>query len=242
MDPDVKRRIDAIRFCQSSKSAVTLCVWPSASSPEEISYVKQKIQNYIGAKILYEAKLALLPHTAPLIMMAVYDGEDWLRTNCWYMEQPLKEGKPTGAWPGAKWKGALCFQEEQPMHIFVLDVSSAKQDLWSEKYSLRSELSQRTGYMGNSCMHVSDDQSMAVSSNVSHSGGYSCDESYAYHCCRIFLHPFVEAYLNKTCKDLNLDDSDSIEKCKFPEFLKWLKDGNQEDCDEAQGQFINPSL
>lgn len=28
------------------------------------------------------------------------DGEDWLETNCWYMEGPLPEGPPDGPFAG----------------------------------------------------------------------------------------------------------------------------------------------
>eukprot|EP00943_MAST-04B_sp_MAST-4B-sp1_P008395 g8395.t1 len=245
---DVKKRLKAIKFCQTSEHAVTICIWPSAANETIIQYVKKCLENDIGADIIYETKLYLEPHTSALIMMAVYENEEWLESNCWYNEQPLKDGKPSGAWPGAKWKGKLCFQEDQPLHIYVADVSNAKKSIWDAKYYLRSELSKRSGYFGNSCMHVSDDQSTIIAARkqegvtndrqsiISH--GFSCDDSYAYHCCRIFLNPLVANYLNVECKQLNLDETNFMEKYKFLQFLEWLKDENVQDYDAVKGKFI----
>ena len=249
LNEDTKNRIDAIKFCQTSEFAVTICIWPSASGEKNIQFVKNYLENHISCRILYENKLTLELHTAPLIMMAVYDSEEWLETNCWYMEQPLKEGKPSGAWPGAKWKAALCFQETNPLHVFVVDVSKAKKDIWNEKYSLRAALSERTGYYGNSCMHVSDNQSATIkkkkansnnNANGISSSGYDCADSYAYHCSRIFLNPNVVTFLNQHCKDLDIDDKEFMKKFHFNEFLKWLKDDDFIDYDEENDQFAIP--
>ena len=61
--------------------------------------------------------------------MALYDGEDWLESNCWYMEQPLPEGPPSGPLAGAKWKHALCFKGDYEPHAIVTDVSDVSSSL-----------------------------------------------------------------------------------------------------------------
>merc|ERR1712216_702278 len=96
--------------------------------------------------------------------MAMYWGGDWLESNCWYHEQPLEElglEKPTGVWSGAKWKAALCFREEAPMYVFVVNAKNAP-GLWYQKYHVRAEMATHSGNAGNSCMHLTDDQKDVV--------------------------------------------------------------------------------
>ena len=53
------------------------------------------------------------------LVMALYDGEDWIESNCWYAEQPLESGPPPGPCAGAKWKRALCFRGNSPPRALV---------------------------------------------------------------------------------------------------------------------------
>ena len=114
-------RLEALEFCRTSPSAVTLCVWPSGAS--EHDRVRRWISETCGAAILFEVRtsrrahyarfsrrprsqlrrarcahacgcdawwqgtLEITPAAAPLIMLALYDGEDWLRcatVSAWY--------------------------------------------------------------------------------------------------------------------------------------------------------------
>ena len=57
------------------------------------------------------------------------------------MESPLPSGPPAGPFAGAKWKAALAFREDAPMHVFVVDAAGASR-LWSGKYVIREKLRQ----------------------------------------------------------------------------------------------------
>ena len=94
----------ALNFCQTSTDAVCVTVWPSGTG--QLEEVEQWISGS-KAKILYSAPVELTSQSAALLtVMALYDGEEWLESNCWYMEQPLPTGPPEGPLAGAKWKRA----------------------------------------------------------------------------------------------------------------------------------------
>lgn len=94
----------ALRFCATSTDAVVLTVWPSGTG--QLKDVEQWLTG-AQAKVLYSAPVELTSQAAELLtVMALYDGEEWLESNCWYMEQPLPSGPPSGPFAGAKWKQA----------------------------------------------------------------------------------------------------------------------------------------
>ena len=53
LNEDTKNRIDAIKFCQTSEFAVTICMWPSASAEKNIQFVKNYLENHVSCRILY---------------------------------------------------------------------------------------------------------------------------------------------------------------------------------------------
>eukprot|EP00945_MAST-04E_sp_MAST-4E-sp1_P005995 g5995.t1 len=242
-EAEERKCAEALNFCQVSKSAVTICLWPSGSGENEVGFVRDWISGTCGAKIIHEHKLYVKPKAGPLIMLTLYDGEPWLETNCWYNEQPLETGKPTGRWPGAKWKHRLCFKEDREMHVFVVDVANAFEDVWSDKYRVRDLLAERTGHFGNSCMHLSDDQKSALTSDGKLLSGMSCNDSYAYHCSRALLNPFAEKYLNEIADVHDIEDPNFMKTYRFDTFLKWLKDrSGYKDWDEGSGKFNPPNF
>lgn len=94
----------ALRFCLSSTDAVMLTVWPSGTG--QLEYVEHWL-SAAQAKVLYSAPIDLTSEAAELLtVLALYDGEEWLESNCWYSEQPLPTGPPSGPFAGAKWKRA----------------------------------------------------------------------------------------------------------------------------------------
>jgi len=59
----------------------------------------------------------------------------------------------------------------------------------------------QVGSLGNSCLHLTDDQAGALAKwrsgdGVVHGGGYECDSSYAFHCARVLLNPMSVEFLN----------------------------------------------
>ncbi len=197
----------AAAFCASSPSAVVLTVWPSGTG--QLAAVKDWCDE-IGCKILHASSVPLTSPTAEILaVMALYDGEDWLESNCWYMEQPLPEGPPSGPYAGAQWKRALCFKgASREPHAIVLDVSEATTSVWSAKYSIRAALARASGNPGNSCIHLTDRQDEAVLAEYKAGarrrggGGMACDDSYAYACARALLHPDSVAWLNSEAMGL----------------------------------------
>ena len=148
----------ALSFCATSPSAVVLTVWPSGTG--HLADVKAWLDG-LGAQILHSSPVPLATPTAELLtVMALYDGEEWLESNCWYMEQPLPSGPPEAPYAGAKWKRALCFKNSRSRepHAIVLDVSTSSSSVWSAKYSIRAELARASGNPGNSCIHLTDEQ------------------------------------------------------------------------------------
>ena len=175
----------ALAFCRASKTAVIATVWPTAQSQ-----VAEARAWLVGAscEIVHEQAVDLRPAAAVATMLALYHGEEWLESNCWYLESPLPEGPPAGPFAGAKWKAALAFREEAPLHVFVVDVADAPR-LWTGKYAIREKLRQAVGFcsanlerssntlkikhthcrsrrqvdsLGNSCLHLTDDQAGAL--------------------------------------------------------------------------------
>lgn len=197
----------AMNFCASSSAAVVVTVWPSGTG--QLREVRDWLSG-AGAKICYESPVALATDTSELLtIMALYNGEDWLQSNCWYMEQPLPTGPPQGPWAGAKWKRALCFRNDASRHphAIVVDVSDATSSLWRSKYSIRHALATASGNPGNSCIHLTDEQDASTlaayrrGDRAPGAGGMACDDSYAYACARALFHPESVAYLNSADMD-----------------------------------------
>ena len=190
----------AINFCATSPSAVVVTVWPSGAG--ELATVIDYIEQTCGASVLHTSAVALQSPLAQLLsVMALYDGEEWLESNCWYMEQPLPEGPPSGPYAGAKWKHALCFKGDLLPQVIVADVAAATSSVWAGKYALRASLARASGNPGNSCIHLTDQQDEAVlaayrSGERLRAYGSDCDASYAYACARALLHPASVAWLN----------------------------------------------
>ena len=215
----------AISFCASSPAAVVLTVWPSGTN--HLNEVRRWIAG-AGAQVVHEQRVPLTSEAAELLtVMAIYDGEEWVESNCWYMEQPLPSGPPTGPYAGAKWKRALCFRnaDRQP-HAMVLDVSAAGGGLWSSKYGVRRRLAELSGNPGNSCIHLTDEQSASVLAAYARGerrrggGGMSCDDSYAYVCSRALLHPHSVAWLNSGAAGLELGAPDF--RKAWARYCHWL--------------------
>jgi hypothetical protein len=144
----------AISFCATSPNAVVLTVWPSGAG--HLAEVKEWLDR-AGVRILHASSVPLASPMAELLaVMALYDGEEWLETNCWYMEQPLPTGPPEGPFAGAKWKHALCFKGSCEPHAIVIDASTATSSLWTSKYAVRSALARASGNPGNSCIHLTE--------------------------------------------------------------------------------------
>lgn len=190
----------AIAFCASSPKAVVLTVWPSGTGhlADVVEWAEAS-----GAAIVHSSAVPLASEAAELLsVLALYDGEDWLESNCWYAEQPLPGGPPDGPYAGAQWKRDLCFRGAgRAPHALVLDVGGAS-SLWASKYSLRARLASASGNPGNSCIHLTDEQDEAVLAAFAaggtprRAGGMACDDSYAYACAKALLHPASVAWLN----------------------------------------------
>eukprot|EP00747_Dinoflagellata_sp_TGD_P192214 gnl/TRDRNA2_/TRDRNA2_56725_c0_seq1.p1 gnl/TRDRNA2_/TRDRNA2_56725_c0~~gnl/TRDRNA2_/TRDRNA2_56725_c0_seq1.p1 ORF type:complete len:244 (-),score=26.82 gnl/TRDRNA2_/TRDRNA2_56725_c0_seq1:7-738(-) len=221
---------EALRFARTSPNAVVLTIWPSATGHAECGETVSRWLAELDVKIVHEETVSITSDRAALLMvMALYAGEEWLESNCWYNEQPLPSGPPEGPWAGAKWKRALCFRNCEGSlspRIYVLDVGSARGNLWAEKYSVRSKLARASGNPGNSCIHLSDKQTpqvLAQRGRATTAGGMSCDESYAYACARCVLHPGSLAFLNSA--DAAAADLDSEHfRAAWARYTSWLGD------------------
>merc|ERR1712216_474273 len=225
MSFDGAERASALAFCRESPTAVIATVWPTAHS--QVSAARAWLDT-TGCTLVHEASVYLSPQAAVPAILALYHGEEWLDSNCWYMESPLPEGPPQGPFAGAKWKAQLAFREDAPMHVFVLDAAWASR-LWSSKYAIREKLRASVGSLGNSCLHLTDDQSDALNAwrqghGVLHGGGYECDSSYAFHCARVLLNPQSVSFLNKQT-DVNSPAFSS----RFQAYSSWLAEANFED-------------
>lgn len=226
----------ALKFCSTSTDAVMLTVWPSGTGL--LSEVEQWLHG-ANAKILYDAPVPLTTESAELLtVMALYDGEEWLESNCWYMEQPLPTGPPTGPFAGAKWKRALCYRNDADHrpHAYVCDVSACGGSLWSSKYGIRRTLANKSGNPGNSCIHLTDEQtSQVLAGQRGGGGGMACDASYAYACAKALLHPASVSYLNEASADDATLASPAFRR-SWQHYTSWLSEplsGEQEDDDEG---------
>mmetsp|Transcript_19962 Transcript_19962/g.41729 ORF Transcript_19962/g.41729 Transcript_19962/m.41729 type:complete len:225 (-) Transcript_19962:29-703(-) len=213
---------EAVQFCATSPTAAIVTLWPSGhtASNRVESWLKSS-----GATTLYTTEVPASSTLSPLLFtLALYLGEDWLESNCWYMEQPLPCGPPLGPYAGAKWKSALTFNGPRSLKVYVVD-TNAKPDLWSAKYSFRAELARITKNPGNSCIHITDDQSSAVMNQaLEKTDGFSCDASFAFVCSRVLLDPnSVELLNNEMWNDLGLESA-AFRK-KWGEYVNWLENG-----------------
>ena len=266
-DGDANHSLESVlRFTRTNPNAVVLSLWPSAIiGPETTTAAQRQVdvaRSYLqrsGAKLLYESKLEIPESVSTLLVMAMYWGEDWLRTNCWYGEQPLEElgipglERPKGAWPGAKWKKELCFRQEssvtKTMYVLVADLGdggSSSRRLWSDKYSVRARMARDTGHAGNSCMHLTDDQSRILLARSSSNGGsgsggkgMDCNASYAFACARCLLNPEALKFLVHLATMRFVDD-ESLQSEEFQtvfgEFCEWLGDTDFEDVVVVDGK------
>ena len=142
----------ALRFTASSPAAVVLTVWPSGTG--ELATVRAWLDS-TAARIVHEQPVPLKTELAELLtVMALYEGEEWVETNCWYSEQTLPTGPPEAPYAGAKWKRALCFRNaaaSRAPHCFVLDVSPCLRSLWLGSGKQQKLTSSMEGYIH---MHV----------------------------------------------------------------------------------------
>ena len=206
-----------------------LTVWPSGTGQlEDVC----KWLDDAGARIVYSAPVELRNEAAEVLtVMALYDGEEWLESNAWYMEQPLPTGPPIGPYAGAKWKRALCYRNPQDRrpHAIVADVGAATSSLWSSKYGLRRTLAAKSGNPGNSCIHLTDEQSsriLAGRRRTGQGGGLSCDESYACTCARALLHPSSLSWLDGDATRLELGSP--VFRRSWQLFTSWLQEAGEE--------------
>ena len=128
---------DARTFCSTSPHAVIVTVWPTAHA--QAGSARAWIEQ-CGGKILHDAEVAIGKQGAVATCLALYSGEDWLETNCWYGESPLPTGPPGGPHAGARWKAALTWTQDAPLTVFVVDASETGGALWSSKYRVREQL------------------------------------------------------------------------------------------------------
>ena len=195
---------DALDFCLTSPNAVILTLWPSGG--EKCVEMAKNYLKSCGADIKFYKEIKIKKHAAVPVVRALYHGEDWLESNCWYDEQPLKTGPPSGPHAGAKWKKELCFNSDDEdkdnynLRIFIVNAKKAT-SLWRKKYSTRSEMARKTGNPGNSCMHITDSQENVLSRGHVGEGGYACDDSFAFHCARALLDENSLYFLNNVCVD-----------------------------------------
>ena len=174
----------AADFCRTSPHAVIVTVWPTAHA--QAAAARRWVED-CGGKILHDAEVAIGKQGAIATCLALYSGEDWLETNCWYGESPLPTGPPDGPHAGARWKAALTWTQDAPLTVLVVDASETGGALWSSKYRVREQLRREVGGLGNCCVHLTDDQTAALRGGGASGGGYACDSSYAYHCARVLL-------------------------------------------------------
>jgi hypothetical protein len=188
-------------FASSTPSAAIVTVWPSGTN--HIDTVSSWLRDSKAHILLKDYVDLKSPLSEILSVMALYDREEWLESNCWYMEQPLPGGPPDGPFSGAEWKRQLCFRNlDRNLFVFIIDVAECNSNLWSGKYIIRNELAKMSGNPGNSCIHITDDQS----SLFDDSGriiidkplgrGMACNDSYAYKCAKVLLNPSSQAFLN----------------------------------------------
>jgi len=196
-------------------------VWPTAHAAS--GAVRAWLSDDCGARILHESEVAIPKRGAVATCMALYFGEDWVHTNCWYSESPLPEGPPKGPYAGAKWKAALTFSGslDAPLTVFVVDTADTGGGLWHRKYGFRESLRRAVGGLGNSCIHLTDDQSTALcaaggAAQGGSSGGYACDSSYAFHCARVLLDDSSVAFLGAADADL------ATYAGRFDAYAAWL--------------------
>ena len=67
----------------------------------------------------------------------------------------------------------------------MCDASETGGALWSGKYGIRRTLADKSGNPGNSCIHLTDEQTapvLARGSMQARGGGMACDSSYAFSC------------------------------------------------------------
>jgi hypothetical protein len=158
-----------------------------------------------------------------------------------YHEQPLPSGPPKGEYPGAEWKRQLCFRNSRSrdLYMFVLECSSpTSQNLWRDKYRVRNELAKLSGNPGNSCIHLTDNQSEVIA-QLQASGslkqiaaGCACNDSYAFKCGKALLHPESLAFLNgKKIGGVSIGDyefGDKDFRRVWRRYCDWLESDEEE--------------
>jgi hypothetical protein len=212
---------DAFNFCLTSPNAVILTLWPSGGKTC-VKMAKEYLETN-GADKVWNTSIELSKYAAVPVVRALYHGEEWLESNCWYHEQPLESGPPEGPHAGAKWKKELCFKnrgkdnnsEKVILHVFVAEVQTTS-SLWRTKYSTRAEMATKTGNPGNSCMHITDPQANELLKARYSNRGYSCDDSFAFHCARVLFDDNSLCFLNTVCKD-----EEKMDKC-WDKYTNWL--------------------
>eukprot|EP01045_Picozoa_sp_COSAG04_P012407 COSAG04_NODE_835_length_9985_cov_10.447603_1_plen_102_part_10 len=86
-DQSSGQAMGAIEFCQGTPSARVAVVWPTGHA--EIATARAFLEKQQG-KIVHEAEVRLEEHAQILLVMALYHGEAWLSSNCYYWESPLR--------------------------------------------------------------------------------------------------------------------------------------------------------
>ena len=213
---------DALAFCRSNPSAVVVTVWPTAHALA--AKARAWIEDDCNGVVLHAREVDVDRRGAVATCMALYFGEDWIHSNCWYGESPLPEGPPEAPYAGGKWKAALTWRAAAPLTVFVVDASSSGGSLWSSKYRVREALRREAGALGNGCVHLTDDQASALAAwkggdaaSPGQCGGYACDSSYAYHCARVLLDESSVAFLNAA-------DAEAPEyAARFDAYAAWLQ-------------------
>jgi len=122
------------------KNLYTLCLWPKAFTKKDI--IKSFLKNNFA--MLYEKEVSLTPRGAHSFVSQIYHHHDWV-------------GEPKNGFKGSKNKVNACFDNKNPLMLFVLETDKSLDEI----IELKEEIRDLVGY-GKHSIHITDNQKETV--------------------------------------------------------------------------------
>ena len=178
------------------KNLYTLCIWPKAfENKENIRLILEK-----NVALVYEKEISLTPRGAHSFVSQIYHHHDWV-------------GTPKDKFMGARNKVNACFNDANPLTLFVLETDKSLNEIIQLKEEIRNSFA-----FGKHSLHITDNyketeqiSELLLNNNSVHHLNYGNPFNYYQGVQKILGFKDILLKNNYDVKEVLIDSSGSME-------------------------------